>query len=385
MGDGFGKTGCKTINLALQGGGSHGAFAWGALDRILEDERIVIEGIVGTSAGAMNAVVTAYGLTLGGNQGARRALRTFWEAVGSAGAWSIMQPSLLDKMISPGSLDYSPGWVLMDTLSRVWSPYQMNPANYHPLRDILKEQIDFERLSRSDKVKLFVCASNVFTNRLRVFDRSDVSVDAVVASGCIPSVFQAVEINGEYFWDGGYMGNPPIFPLIYNCASADVLLIMVNPIHIEQVPQTAQAILDRINTLSFNSSLMREMRAINFVNRLVESGYDDGGRLKKSADPLHRRRGRDEQARRVEQAQCLPRLSRLAVRAWLGRAPTSSCAIISIRSARTRRPRSSSAFSERHLHSRFGKYDSHGVRIPILSHVPCAVLSVRSNQHVALA
>ena len=184
-------------------------------------------------------------------------------------------------MINPGSLDFSPGWVLMDTLSRVWSPYQMNPTNYHPLCEILKEQIDFGRLRRSEKVKLFVCASNVFTNRLRVFDLNDISVDAVVASGCIPSVFQAVEINGEYFWDGGYMGNPPIFPLIYNCASADVLLVMVNPIHIEQVPRTAQAIFDRINTLSFNSSLMREMRAISFVNRLVDGGFDDGGRLRK--------------------------------------------------------------------------------------------------------
>jgi NTE family protein len=281
VGDKAVGVGSKTVNLALQGGGSHGAFAWGALDRILEDGRIAVEGIVGTSAGAMNAVVTAYGLTLGGNEGARQALASFWGAVADAGVWSIMQPSFLDQLISPGSLDYSPGWVLLDTLSRVWSPYQMNPANYHPLREILQEQIDFERLSRSDKVKLFVCASNVLTNRLRVFDLHDISVDAVVASGCIPSVFQAVDINGEYFWDGGYMGNPPIFPLIYNCASADVLLIMVNPIHIEQVPETAQAILDRINTLSFNSSLMREMRAINFVNRLVESGFDDEGRLKK--------------------------------------------------------------------------------------------------------
>ena len=271
----------KTISLALQGGGSHGAFAWGALDRILEDERIVIEGIVGTSAGAMNAVVTAYGLTLGGNEGARQSLRRLWEAVAERGTWSLMQPSWLDQLISPGSLDYSPGWIMMDTLSRVLSPYQMNPANYHPLRDILNEQIDFDTLCRSDKVKLFVCASNVFTNRLHVFNLRDMSVDAVVASSCIPSVFQAVEINGEYFWDGGYMGNPPIFPIIYNCASSDVLLIMVNPIHIEQVPQTAQAILDRINTLSFNSSLMREMRAINFVNRLVDGGFDDGGRLKK--------------------------------------------------------------------------------------------------------
>jgi NTE family protein len=271
----------KTINLALQGGGSHGAFAWGVLDRILEDDRIAIEGIVGTSAGAMNAAITAYGITIGGNEGARYALRKFWESIADAGVWSVVQPSLLDHLINPGSLDYSPGWVLMDTLSRMWSPYQMNPTNYHPLRKILTDQIDFNQLRASDKIKLFVCASNVFTNRLRVFDIGDVSVDAVVASACIPSMFQAVEIDGEHFWDGGYMGNPPIFPIIYNCLSSDVLLIMVNPIRIEQLPKTARAILDRINTLSFNSSLMREMRAINFVNRLVESGFDDDGRLKR--------------------------------------------------------------------------------------------------------
>jgi NTE family protein len=271
----------KTINLALQGGGSHGAFAWGVLDRLLEDERIGIEGIVGTSAGAMNAAVTAYGLTLGGNEGARMALAKFWEAVSERAACSIMQPSWIDQMRSPGNLDYSPGWILMDMLSRVWSPYQMNPANYHPLREILTEQIDFETLRHSDKVKLFVCASNVRTNRLHVFEHGEISVEAVLASACLPSGFQAVEIGGQHYWDGGYMGNPPIFPIIYNCASADVMLIMVNPIQIKQVPQTAQAILDRINTLSFNSSLMREMRAINFVNRLVDAGFDDGGRLKK--------------------------------------------------------------------------------------------------------
>jgi NTE family protein len=275
------QAGHKVINLALQGGGSHGAFAWGALDRLLEDDRIVIEGIVGTSAGAMNAVVTAYGLTLGGNAGARQALRRFWEAVAEMGAWSVMQPSWFDRVRSPGSLDYSPGWILMDTLSRVLSPYQMNPTNYHPLRDILSGQIDFEALRRSDKVKLFICASNVLTNRLHVFEGPDMTIDAVLASGCIPSVFQAIEIDGEHYWDGGYMGNPPFFPIIYNCSSADVVLIMVNPIQIKQVPQTAQAILDRINTLSFNSSLMREMRAVNFINHLVDSGFNEGGRLKK--------------------------------------------------------------------------------------------------------
>jgi NTE family protein len=248
---------------------------------MLEDERIAIEGIVGTSAGAMNAAVTAYGLTIGGNEGARKSLRRFWEAVAERGARSLMQPSWFDRLLSPGNIDYSPGWIAMDTLSRVFSPYQMNPGNYHPLRDILSEQIDFEELRRSDKVKLFVCASNVMTNRLRVFEHADISIDAVLASSCLPSLFQAVEINGDHYWDGGYMGNPPIFPIIYNCRSPDVLLIMINPIQTKQVPQTAQAILDRINTLSFNSSLMREMRAINFVNRLVDSGFDDGGRLKK--------------------------------------------------------------------------------------------------------
>jgi len=271
----------KLINLALQGGGSHGAFAWGALDRILEDERIVIEGIVGTSAGAMNAAVTAYGLIDGGNQGARRALRNFWEAIASMGTSSIMQPSWVDRLMSPGNLDYSPGWVMMDFMSRMMSPYQMNPTNFHPLRDLLMEQLDFEKLRRSEESKLFVCASNVTTNRLHVFDQSDISVDAVLASACIPSMFQAIKIGDEYFWDGGFMGNPPIFPIIYNCSSCDVVLILINPIQINEVPKDARAILDRINTLSFNSSLMREMRAINFVNRLVDSGFDDSGRLKK--------------------------------------------------------------------------------------------------------
>lgn len=271
----------KRVNLALQGGGSHGAFAWGVLDRLLEDTRIVIEGIVGTSAGAMNAAVTAYGLIEGGNDGARRALRRFWESVSASGACAMMQPSWIDRLMGRGNIDYSPGWIMMDLYSRMLSPYQTNPANYHPLREILTDQIDFDRLRRSDEVKLFVCASNVRTNRLRVFERSEICVEAVLASACLPTMFQAVEIDGEPYWDGGYLGNPPIFPLAYNCTSADVILVLINPIEIAELPTGAQAILDRINTLSFNSSLMREMRAINFVNRLVDSGYDNSGRLKK--------------------------------------------------------------------------------------------------------
>jgi NTE family protein len=271
----------KTINLALQGGGSHGAFAWGVIDRLLEDERLVIEGIVGTSAGAINAAVTAYGLTVGGNEGARNALRQFWQKVSTAAAFSPVQPSWLDRLMSQGGMDFSPGWLASDWITRVLSPYQSNPLNFNPLRDILAAAVDFDHLRATSKVKLFTCASNVLTGRIRVFESREASADTVMASACLPFVFQAVEIDGEHYWDGGYMGNPPIFPLIYNCESRDVVLVMINPIVIEEVPKTAQAIYDRINTLSFNSSMMREMRAISFVTQLVDSGFDDNGRLKK--------------------------------------------------------------------------------------------------------
>lgn len=271
----------KPINLALQGGGSHGAFAWGVLDRLLEDDRLGVEGIVGTSAGAMNAAVTAHGLVLNGNHAARKSLRQFWDAVARLGDLSLVQPSWMDQFMSPGNMDYSPTWAMMDFALRTFSPYQFNPMNFHPLRDVLVEQVDFEKIRRSSRIKLFVCASNVRTNRLRVFDNSEISTDAVLASACLPFMFKAIEIDGEYYWDGGYMGNPPIFPLIYNCQSTDIVLIINNPVVIDEVPQDARAILDRINTLSFNSSLMREMRAIKFVNHLVDSGFDDNGRLKK--------------------------------------------------------------------------------------------------------
>ena len=166
-------------------------------------------------------------------------------------------------------------------MTRFFSPYQLNPLNQHPLRDVLMEVVDFERLRRESKVRLYTCAANVKSGRIRVFECHEMCIEAVLASACLPFMFQAVEVDGEHYWDGGYMGNPPIFPLIYNCAARDVLLVLINPIVIDEVPKTAQAIFDRINTLSFNSSLMREMRAINFVTKLVDSGFDDGGRLKR--------------------------------------------------------------------------------------------------------
>lgn len=274
------RSGKKKINLALQGGGAHGAFAWGVIDRLLEDDRLEVDGIVGTSAGAMNAAVTAYGLAAGGPAMARAKLQEFWGKISDAAKNSPLQPSMFDKMMKPGSLDTSPGWMMMDALSRVMSPYQLNPMNLNPLRDVLHSVVDCETLHKQSKAKLFICASNVLTGKIKVFNERDVSIEAVLASACLPFMFQAVEVDGEFYWDGGYMGNPPIYPLIYHCDANDVLIVQLNPIKIPEVPKTSQAILDRINTLSFNSSLMREMRAINFVTKLIENGFTDGGRLK---------------------------------------------------------------------------------------------------------
>ncbi|MBM3568836.1 MAG: patatin-like phospholipase family protein [Alphaproteobacteria bacterium] len=271
----------KRVNLALQGGGAHGAFTWGVLDRLLEDERIGVDGIVGTSAGAMNAAVTAYGLAIGGNRGARDALAEFWRKVSERGKSGPLQPSPLDRAMGGGGMEYSPIYQAFTAMMRVVSPYQVNPGNWNPLREVLEEVVDFERLRAATDVKLFLCAANVLTGRLKVFERHEVSAAAVLASGCLPFLFQAVEVDGQHYWDGGYMGNPPIFPVIYACQSRDVVIVQINPVAIPELPTTAQAIHDRINTLSFNSSLMRELRAISFVTKLIDGGFDDGGRLKR--------------------------------------------------------------------------------------------------------
>ncbi|MDN0076320.1 patatin-like phospholipase family protein [Crenobacter sp. SG2303] len=265
----------RRINIALQGGGSHGAFSWGVLDRLLEDGRIEVDGICGTSAGAINATVLAYGLASGGGEGARRALETLWRQISDAARLSPLQPSWLDRMMGCGNMDLSPAWLMFDHLTRFFSPYQLNPCNLNPLRDVLLAVVDFEVLQNCRSVKLFLCATNVLSGRIRVFTTSEICVQAVLASSCLPFLFQAVEIDNEYYWDGGYMGNPPIYPLIYDTDSSDVLIIRINPIRIPEVPTTARQILDRINTLSFNSSLMREMRAVDFITRLIDKGALD--------------------------------------------------------------------------------------------------------------
>jgi len=261
----------KTVNLALQGGGAHGAFTWGVLDRLLEEEGLAFEGISATSAGAMNAAVVAYGLTIGGRDGARKALTNYWRRISHAAMMSPLQPSLIDRIMKDHSLRFSPAFQIMDILTRLMSPYEFNPMNFNPLRDVLEQSVDFDALKRPDcPVKLFLSATNVRTGKVKIFEHNELSASAVLASACLPFMFQAVEIDGEAYWDGGYMGNPALYPLIYNCKSADIVIVHINPLIRNELPKTATEILNRINEISFNSSLMREMRAISFVTRLIE-------------------------------------------------------------------------------------------------------------------
>ncbi len=266
----------KAVNLALQGGGSHGAFTWGVLDRLLEDDRLDIEAISGTSAGAMNAVVLADGLMRGGPEAARDALESFWYAVSDTAAHSPFRRSPIDILMGNWSLDSSPLYLMFDLLNRVASPYDLNPLNLNPLRDLLESSIDFARVRACDRTKLFVSATNVETGRIRVFTTPEITVDSVLASACLPFLFQAVEIDGVPYWDGGYMGNPALFPFFNSCASRDVVLVQINPIERLGTPRNAREILNRVNEITFNASLARELRAINFVHRLHEEGRLEG-------------------------------------------------------------------------------------------------------------
>ena len=270
----------KSINLALQGGGAHGAFTWGVLDRFLEDGRLRIEAISGTSAGAMNAVAVADGLMAGGESAAREALADFWRAVSEAGRGSPIQRGPLDVFMGNWSLDNSPSYLFFDLLGRVASPYQLNPLNLNPLRDLVAEKIDFDRVRACDRVKLFISATNVRTGRVKIFQRGELTPDAIMASACLPFLFQAVEIGGVPYWDGGYMGNPALFPFFRQCRSSDVVIVQINPLFREETPRNARAILDRVNEITFNASLLREFRAIDFVGRLLEDGSLDSRRYK---------------------------------------------------------------------------------------------------------
>ncbi len=274
------KANRKPVNIALQGGGAHGAFAWGVLDRLLEDGRLDIEALSATSAGAMNAVVMAYGVSLGGAAGARDKLSEFWTEISQAGElYSPVRTLPWEKWLQAYGFqaEFSPTYHAFQALTHLFSPYQLNPFNFNPLKDVLLRVVDFEKLSRCNKAtRLFLSATNVRTGKIRVFHNEELTVDVVMASACLPYVFQAVEIEGEAYWDGGFMGNPAIFPLIYNGASKDVIIVHINPIERKKLPKTAPEIFDRMNEISFNSSLMREMRAVEFVTRLIDEGALDG-------------------------------------------------------------------------------------------------------------
>ena len=282
----------KTIELALQGGGAHGAFTWGVLDRFLADERIHIEGISGTSAGAMNAVVVADGMHRGGPEEARRSLERFWRAVSRAAMASPIRRTPLDRLLGRWSVDYSPGYVFFDLLTRSVSPYELNPLNLNPLRDLLIEQVDFESVRRCDRLKLFIAATNVRTGQARIFRTPELSAEATMASACLPFLYQAVEIDGEAYWDGGYMGNPVLFPLIDECDARDLIIVQINPIRREEVPRRAQEIHNRLNEITFNGSLIKELRSIMLLKALVDEEGVNRAQYKEML--LHRIDAEDE-------------------------------------------------------------------------------------------
>jgi NTE family protein len=269
----------KPVNLALQGGGAHGAFAWGVLEKLLEDGRLTIEAMSATSAGAMNAVVAAYGLSIGGPDGAREKLEEFWRRISNAGQlYSPVRSFPWEHWLqgSGPNSEFSPAFFVFQAMTHVFSPYQINPFNFNPLKDVLTEVVDFDRLAKCNKApRLFLSATNVRTGKIKLFGNEAVSADVVLASACLPYLFHAVEIDGEHYWDGGFMGNPAIFPLIYNRGSKDVILVHINPIERKRLPRTAAEIFNRMNEISFNSSLMREMRAVAFVTKLIDDNVLD--------------------------------------------------------------------------------------------------------------
>jgi NTE family protein len=264
----------RIINLALQGGGAHGAFTWGVLDRFLEDERIGIEGISGTSAGAINAAMLAQGYIKGEAKGARAELDRFWHRLSEVGLFSPVHRSWIEWARRTWNLDGSPMSLWLDEVTRLMSPYQLNPLNLSPLRDVLSQMLDWKALSAPDSIKLFITATNVETGKPRIFAREHLTLDALLASTCLPQLFQAVVIEGVPYWDGGYMGNPSIWPLIYHCDSRDVVIVQINPLTRKGVPRSAAEITNRLNEITFNTPLMGEMRAISFVQRLIAGGTE---------------------------------------------------------------------------------------------------------------
>ena len=275
----------KKINLALQGGGAHGAFTWGVLDHLLSDERLVVEGISGTSAGAVNAVMVVDGLARGGAQEARNRLSAFWRAASLGGGLPPLQRAVIERLFSFLPIEGSPVQAWFDAISRYLSPYDVNPLNINPLKELIERFVDFDVIRACKNPLLFVSATNVNTGRLRIFNGEKITADVIMASACLPFLFRAVEIDGVPYWDGGYMGNPAIFPFFRATESEDVIIVQINPVERPGVPTSSREIMNRVNEITFNSSLLAEFRAIDFVGRLV-----DQGRLPRGTGPGEYRR-----------------------------------------------------------------------------------------------
>jgi NTE family protein len=262
----------KTVSLALQGGGSHGAFTWGVLDALLADGRLQLDGISGASAGAMNAVVMGHGFAqhpddaAAAREAARTALASFWQKIARMGEASKLQRGWAQMWLS--------GW---QASGASLSPSQLNPLDINPLRELLTGAVDFKLLAkahaRGSMPQIHVCATHVNTGKAEIFFGKRLTEAAVMASACLPMLFRAVEIEGEQYWDGGFSGNPALHPLIYRCKSSDIVLIQINPIERNAVPDSGSEIMDRVNELTFNASLLAQMRAIDLVNRFIERGY----------------------------------------------------------------------------------------------------------------
>jgi NTE family protein len=266
------RRGKKRINLALQGGGAHGAFTWGVLDHLLDDGRLTIDGISGASAGAVNAVILADGLARGGPEAARQRLAEFWRAASFDGSIPAPQRAVIDRLMAFIPAVGSPVQAWVDAWSRLLSPYDLNPLNINPLKELIDRFVDFDAIRKCEHLRLFVSATNVHTGQLRVFSRKEITADAVMASAALPHVFRAVEIDGVPYWDGGYTGNPPIFPLLRGTQSPDVLVVQINPLMRQATPTSSKDILNRINEITFNSSLAAEMRVIEFISHLLDQG-----------------------------------------------------------------------------------------------------------------
>lgn len=277
--------GPKPVNLALQGGGAHGAFTWGVLDTLLADGRLAVQGISGASAGAMNAAVLADGLTRAGPDEARARLAAFWRETSRVGKLPELQRQVFDRLFSAMPASASPARAWLDAMSRLMSPYDLNPLSINVLKELVESLVDFAAVRANEGLALFLSATEVRTGRLRVFRREEITADVVLASACLPFLFRAVEIDGNAYWDGGYVGNPVLRPFLCATETEDVVIVQINPLEREDLPTTPSEITSRVHEVTFNAPLLAELREVAFVSRLI-----DEGRLPRGTGPGRYRR-----------------------------------------------------------------------------------------------